>query len=298
MNAPAAERCPQCSGTATLLFFARDLNREVTRQKFPYYRCRACGVVFLSPVPDDLKRFYPPGYHEIPQSENELLAGEEHERFKLEAIGAHGAGRRLLEIGPSYGRFAALAKRAGFQVHGIELDRACCVFLEETLGVRVWHSGDVRATLATLPRFDVITLWHSIEHLPDPWSLLDELPDHIEAGGHLAIASPNPLSLQFRLFGRDWVHLDAPRHVNLIPHGVLEARLARRGMRRSYFSTADQGAADCNMLGWVTWSRRRLPGWAQRRPFSSIGWRVRERLMQFERRGTYGSAYTAVYRRD
>jgi 2-polyprenyl-3-methyl-5-hydroxy-6-metoxy-1,4-benzoquinol methylase len=298
MKGPATEKCQQCGGTAALLFLARDLNRAVTQQEFPYYRCRACGVVHLSPAPDDPERFYPPGYYKVPRSEAELLEGEEHERFKLEAIGAQGSGRRLLEIGPSYGRFAALAKRAGFQVHGIELDPGCCSFLEKTLGIRVWQSGDVRRTLATLPRFDVIALWHSIEHLPDPWALLDDLPEHIEAGGQLAIASPNPQSLQFRLFGRDWVHLDAPRHVNLIPHGVLDARLSRRGMRRGHFSTADQGAADCNMLGWVTWSRRRLPGWAQHRPFSSIGWRVRQRLMQFERRGIRGSAYTAVYRKD
>jgi hypothetical protein len=297
MKVPVIARCRQCAGEARLLFLARDLNRAVTPEQFPYYRCKGCGVVQLDPVPGDLARYYPQGYHDIPRSEGEVLEGAGHERYKLEAIGAQGGGRRLLEIGPSYGRFAALAKRAGFDVHGIEMDLACCRFLEQVLGMRAWHTSDVRRTLATLPRFDVIALWHSIEHLQDPWALLDLLPEHLENDGQLAIASPNPQSLQFRLFGRDWVHLDAPRHVNLIPHAVLEARLSARGLRRVHFSTADQGAADCNMLGWVTWSRRRLPAWAQDRPFSSVGWRVRERLMRFERRRIYGSAYTAVYRR-
>ncbi len=287
--------CRQCGEMATLLFEARDIHRKVTDESFAYYRCGNCRLVFVWPVPANLARYYPPNYHPIPRSLEELLQGKQHEDFKLQAIGQGGRGRRLLEIGPSYGRFAALAKRAGFDVRAIEMDPDCCRFLENVVGIPVHLSADVRGTLAGLERFDVIALWHSLEHLPDPWSVLDALPAHLERGGSVAITTPNPQSSQFRLFGSHWVHLDAPRHLTLIPHTVLESRLAKYGMRRAHFSSRDQGALDCNLLGWFASSMTFLPQWMQRKPFTSVAWRLSRVFAKLDERDPYGSAYTIVF---
>ena len=290
--------CPQCRAPVRRLFEASDVNQRMTADSFTYHRCPSCGLIFMQPVPEDLGRFYPSGYHEIPASVDQLLRGRQHETFKLDAIGAPGKGRRLLEIGPSYGRFAALAKEAGFRVEAVEMDPACCRFLEERVGIRAYGSDDVARTLSGLGRFDVIALWHSLEHLRDPWPLLDALPDHLEAGGLLAVATPNPQSLQFGVFGRRWVHLDAPRHVNLIPHTLLESRLSRRQMRRVHFSSRDQGARDCNVLGWFASPAGMFPAWMRRRPFTSIGLRVSRLLAKLDERDPYGSAYTIVFRKE
>lgn len=290
--------CSQCGAFAHRRFEARDRNQRMTADSFTYYQCSSCGLIFMHPVPDDLGRFYPAGYHEIPASVDALLQGKEHETFKLDAIGALGKGRRLLEIGPSFGRFAALAKAAGFRVEAIEMDPACCQFLEQRVGIRAHGTDDVANTLTGLGRFDVITLWHSLEHLRDPWVLLDALPDHLESGGLLAIATPNPQSLQFAVFGSRWVHLDAPRHVSLIPNSVLESRLSRRQMRRVHFSSRDQGARDCNVLGWFASPASMFPRWLRRRPFTSIGFRMSRFLAKLDERDPYGSAYTTVFRKD
>ena len=294
-NVRAITRCPQCGTLSGLAFLARDLNRGVTDEMFPYYRCGNCSVVFLQPVPPDLGRYYPAGYHEIPQSEAELLKARAHEQFKLDAIGAEGHGRRLLEIGPSYGRFAALAKRAGFDVQTIEMDRDCCAFIETIVGVPALHTADIAQALGNLGRFDVIAIWHALEHLRDPWALLDLIPEHLHAGGLLALASPNPRSLQFRLLGRNWVHVDAPRHVYLIPYELIQIRLARRGMRRVHLSTRDQGARDCNYVGWATWSRHVMPQWVKRQPFTGVASRLVTTIMSFEQLDALGAAYTAVF---
>lgn len=298
-NVRAVSRCPQCKTLSALLFQARDVNRAVTEETFAYYRCGQCGLVFLQPIPHDLRHYYPAGYHAKPESEDNLLERAEKEQFKLDAIGNVGHGRSLLEIGPSYGHFAALAKRVGFKVEAIEMDGECCTFLQNALGIQAFHTENVLATLKRLGRFDVIALWHAIEHLPDPWALLDAIPEHLRPGGLLAIASPNPRSLQFRLLGRGWVHLDAPRHVNLIPYQLLEARLAGRQMRRVHVSTSDQGALDCNLLGWVSSLQRVLPSWMQARPFMSGAWRIISNVMRFEQRGSsYGAAYTIVFQKN
>lgn len=291
---PAASRpCTHCGAPAALLFVARDMNRRVSDEGFPYYRCSRCALVFLAPLPADLGRYYPSNYHEFPATLDELLRGADTEAFKLEALGP-ARGRRLLEIGPSFGKFAARAKQAGFAVEVMEMDQECCRYLERVVGVRAHHGEDVAAAAAGLGTFDVIALWHSLEHLPNPWESLHALAEHIAPGGSLAIATPNPRSLQFRLFGARWVHLDAPRHVNLIPHGVLEERLARHGFRRTRFTSEDEGARECNLLGWIASTRTRLPRW-QRPRLVSAAWRLTVPLSRLLERDPYGAAYTIVF---
>ena len=289
--------CGQCGGGAARHLVARDQNRRVTDEVFTYYRCGSCGVVFVDPMPRDLGRFYPAGYHRIPASADELAPNEKHERFKLDAIGVTGGGRSLLEIGPSYGGFSRIAQRAGYRVTALEMDEACCRFLNEAIGIDARHTTDVAGDLKALGGFDVITLWHSIEHLPDPWSMLDALPAHLDDGGTLAIATPNPLALQFRVFGAHWVHLDAPRHVVFIPPAVLDARLARHGLRRTHFTTLDQGAQDCNLLSWQESPRLKFPEWMRGPLFRRIGRTLLARLQRREMQDPNGSAYTAVYRK-
>src|SRR6185503_4149085 len=108
-------RCSHCGGNASLAFVAKDLNRHLTEEAFPYYRCGSCGLVFMHPVPPELGRYYPSNYHDIPRSLEELLQRRRGESYKLEAL-ARVSGKRLLEIGPSFGAFAALARQAGFDV--------------------------------------------------------------------------------------------------------------------------------------------------------------------------------------
>jgi 2-polyprenyl-3-methyl-5-hydroxy-6-metoxy-1,4-benzoquinol methylase len=289
--------CGGCGASAKLAFVARDLNRAITPEAFPYYRCASCGLVFLHPVPRDLGRYYPSNYHEIPRTVEELLRGSRRrEGFKLDAI-APWRGRRLLEIGPSFGAFAALAKQAGFDVQAMEMDEECSRFISEVVGIPTQHTGDVLGALTARGRFDVIAMWHSLEHLANPWQVIDALPEHVEPGGALFFATPNPGSLQFRLFGRRWVHLDAPRHVNLIPHRLLEKRLAAKGMRRIHFTTSDRGARDCNLLGWIASVRTSVPRW-QRSRLASLAWRLSIPLSRLVERGEYGAAYTVGFVKD
>jgi len=97
--------------------------------------------------------------------------------------------------------------------------------------------------LASQP--DVIALWHALEHLHDPWRLLEAACAKLANGGALMVAMPNPHSLQLRLFGRFWTHIDTPRHLHLVPSGVLCDRLARLGPEAELVTTTDAGS-----IGW------------------------------------------------
>lgn len=294
---PRAQPCKICGVDAGLAFVARDTNRRIGTAVFPYYHCATCDWWFLHPPPTDLGAYYPAGYHPIPADATDLARRAEQDRYKIALILAHRTGGRLLEIGPSYGMFLHLARAAGFVCDGIEMDAGCCEFLRAQ-GLAVHQSNDVVGSLAQLEPSDVIAAWHVIEHLPDPWPALAAMVANLKPDGLLVLAQPNPGALQFRALGRFWTHLDAPRHLCLIPPRLLDDELRRLGCTPLQVTATDRGSLGWNRFGWVH-SLRNLSGWRPLRFLLHVAARLIElAVMPLERSGMRGSAYTVIYRKD
>jgi len=243
--------CPLCKIQSPDHFSVRDLNQDISDTLFHYYRCPSCGLIFLFPVPDDLASYYIPTYpaYQMPSSQElEKKAMQEH--YKLETVQKFATKGRLLEIGPSYGAFSYLAKKAGFDVEAIEMDASCCKYLTEVVGVGAINTNDVATSLKKLMPYDVITLWHVIEHLTDPWDILAAISSKILPGGVLVIAAPNPSALQFRIFGRYWAHVDAPRHLQLILMQVLVKHMKSLGMTLVMATTTDKASNIFSTFDW------------------------------------------------
>ena len=133
------------------------------------------------------------------------------------------------------------------------MDARCCEFLEKEIGVRVVQSVNPAATLHTLPRdatFDVIALWQVFEHLAEPWAFFATAVERLRPGGVLVIATPNPAALQFRIFGRYWVHLDAPRHLQLVPAATLARRGRELGLEQALLTSEDLAVSAHRLFGW------------------------------------------------
>ena len=93
----------------------------------------------------------------------------------------------------------------------LEIDPTCVDFLKNVVGVKAIQSSNPAETLASMDEeFDVIVLWHSLEHLPTPWLVIQRAAERLAPGGVLLIAIPNIESYEFSLLGRSWVHLDTP----------------------------------------------------------------------------------------
>src|SRR5262249_48524414 len=161
-----------CGSSMSPCLSTRDYNRRVADTQFRYSRCTHCGLISLTNVPDDLSSFYAGEYHVLPRNGAEIERGVQHERYKIELLGRYASRGRLLEIGPSWGAFCLLAKRAGFDVEAIEMELRCVNFLQTTIGVRAIHCGSEVDAIGCAAAPDVIAMWHVIEHLRDPWSLL------------------------------------------------------------------------------------------------------------------------------
>ena len=114
---------------------------------------------------------------------------------------------RLLDIGAGTGEFLSVAKNDGWQTIGVEpSDRAKSIakskgvsFVEET-GELENHS------------FDVISMWHVLEHVPDLDKQIKELKRLLKPNGTLIIAVPNFKSFDAKHYGKFWAAYDVPIH--------------------------------------------------------------------------------------
>jgi SAM-dependent methyltransferase len=239
-RAGTARVCPYCGGSSDWLLASHDINRRIDATSFDYYRCSTCGLVFLWDPPTDLGRYYAGGYQPLPKSLRRLRSMARRERYRLEPILPFQRAGALLEVGPWIGLFSCNAKDAGFDVTAIEMDERCVHFLSNVVGIKAIQSSDPAVTIAGMSRdFEVIALWHSIEHIPRPWEVLRRAAEHLSRDGILVVSAPNPESFQFRTLRERWLHLDAPRHVNLLPISLLERIGAESGLELAWSTTDD-----------------------------------------------------------
>jgi SAM-dependent methyltransferase len=177
----------------------------VTGEHFDLYRCSNCGLGQTFPKPVDIQRYYPDGYYGNRHgfTARRCLARRLH---WLRMISGPANNKTLLDIGCGDGSFLIRAKSAGYRVFGTESRPAQA----QAAGL------DVRKRIQDFrehAHFDLITLWHSLEHMTDPRETLAQSGRRLTETGVLMIAVPDSGGLQASLLGPHWVHFDVPRHL-------------------------------------------------------------------------------------
>ena len=180
----------------------------------------------------ELEDFYSQGLYKSTQNRfSRIVAAVSNvfQRTRLQRINGLKTGHKLLDVGCGKGRFLAYAARHGWDVYGLEPADNGRQIARQRLGDRVVASFD---ELPSDNPFDVITLWHVLEHISEPTSLLEEIRPLVGPGGVICIAVPNFASLQARIGRKSWGHLDVPRHrVHYTPQTI------RRTLERSGYTT-------------------------------------------------------------
>jgi SAM-dependent methyltransferase len=256
--------CPICS-TAETDFFAVGQDRlfHAVADSFHLRRCRACRCIFQDPIPaqDEIKRFYPREYWwaPAPRQSSAILRGLkylesayrefvalDHVRFLERCARRSGAGEKLLlDIGCGSGMFLHLARKRGFASHGMDVSEAAVQLARRHYGIQV-RQGAIGDEVWDAGQFDFITMFHVLEHLPDPRAALRYARRLLKPDGGLIVQVPNADSLQARLFGPSWYGLDVPRHlINFSPQAV-DLLLRESGFEiheRARFSLRDNPAS-------------------------------------------------------
>jgi len=296
-NGHAAIACPYCQSAGRHLLSATDRNRRTTDEVFEYFRCGGCGLIFMQSPPQDMSPYYRGGYDPIPASAADLRHIAQAEKYRTEPVLKYKSSGRCLEIGPWRGVICSNMKDAGFEVTAIEMDAACVSFLRDPLGIEAIESVDPAESMRQLrPGFDVIISWHSLEHLPHPWMVIEEASKLLAPGGILLLAMPNPDSYEFaRLKGR-WYHLDTPRHLHLFPVKTLVDVCRRNGLESIEITTADRFSQIQSRQAWYNLGRSLVPVPYLNRLAGATTGRLLSKLTHRQQMAEgRGSAYTAVF---
>jgi 2-polyprenyl-3-methyl-5-hydroxy-6-metoxy-1,4-benzoquinol methylase len=254
------KNCPYCRSPASLFVRSGDRNRHVSSEVFSYFRCTECGLIFIDPIPTDLEPYYAGGYQPVPKTIAELRLLASHEKYRLKPI-MNKMGGDLLEIGPWIGIFSINAKDAGFKVDAIEMSPVASSFLRETVGIDVTTTNNPAEALAAAKRYDVIAMWHSLEHFPSPWTVLEAAANRLKPGGTLLIAIPNIASLQAKTLRENWFHLDAPRHLFFWAPEDLARLINAFGLETIALDTRDRLSQILSIGAWehYIYSKVRIP---------------------------------------
>lgn len=173
------DRCPGCGSAALHEKHASDVAQ-----------CEACELLFRNPRPtqSEIARSYDTGGTFAVWQEEETARAAMWER-RLAMLCKYKNQGRLLDVGTGDGRFLRVCRDAGFSVEGTEVSSAGAAYAQRQ-GFEV-KMGQFTAIDLPGSSFDAITIWHVLEHVPDPAAVLRKAHSLLRADGVLIVAVPN-----------------------------------------------------------------------------------------------------------
>ncbi len=240
MTDVAPLKCPLCGGA--------ELAHELTSTNgYDVVRCGGCRLVFVdarkAPPPSELYPAFEQSDTAAQRSARQALSLFTLQRAKV--VEAAKPSGRLLDYGAGAGGFARFMAGRGFEAVGLEPYSLGTTLEEPRLRLVRAPLADVKASLGT---FDVITMWHVLEHVLNPVEVLAQLRSMLAPDGVLVVSVPNFASWQSEIFKGGWFHLDPPRHVLQFEPDTLAECLRRAG-----FAVADQAPflPEYGTSGWI-----------------------------------------------
>ncbi|MGA9178696.1 MAG: class I SAM-dependent methyltransferase [Desulfobacterales bacterium] len=183
------------------------------------HRCPTCGLGFLDPRPseseieglyrsDYFSERYDGGIDPDSSQYKKRLSGERHRTKFIKSIKRSG---HLLDIGCGYGYFLDASRREGYKVQGLDVSEWAAQYAVEKLGLSmtIGKIGDVHFPSQN---FDIITMWHSLEHIPNPHMALQRAKSWLKKDGILVIDVPNYEGTDARKIWHEWDGWSLPYH--------------------------------------------------------------------------------------
>jgi len=211
--------CALCGGNNTELVIKVYNTHDaysITNQSFNLVKCRNCGLLYINPRPtkEEISRFYPEKYYSVKITFLTKIINLINYFLKLAQIRRvikYKKQGRLLDLGCGVGEFLGEMKRRGFEVYGVDPSSQACKLAQGRL--KNIFNTELEECHFPDNYFDVVTLWHVLEHLPNPNITLKEIHRVLKKDGILILETPNIDSLLFKIFKKNWFHLDIPRHL-------------------------------------------------------------------------------------
>lgn len=164
---------------------------EVAEDSVRVLKCRDCSLVFVDPQPSrwSLPDYYDEQYYQSWLTEQRPKRVKMWER-RIQHLEKFKRTGRLLDVGCGEGLFLEVAKRRGWQTAGTEISGFAAEHAAKAAECEVFH-GELPDAPFTDGAFDLVTLWHVLEHVRDPLAYLTEARRILAGDGVLVVAVPN-----------------------------------------------------------------------------------------------------------
>jgi len=228
------QQCPLCNHTSfgPLLVCQDHLS---SHERFELKQCLSCSFVFTSPRPDSQSL---PSYYQSNQYISHtgkstgvlsffyLLARKFTLRWKIKLIKQFKKHISILDYGCGTGELLLACQRQGWQISGLEPSAPARQKAAQITGI------NIASNLQQLKgqQFDVITLWHVLEHVMDLREKISELKAFLRNDGLLFLAVPNCQSPDALFYHQYWAGYDVPRHLWHFTKTTMTALLKSEGL--------------------------------------------------------------------
>ncbi len=229
-------KCPWCdSDKAQINLWLKD--EFLTKEDFHICECLNCGLLYTMPRPDkdhigayyksedyyshkeNTKGFVPKLYERIKKSNLKY-------KYQLATKGLSVG--KMLEIGCGVGDFLHTAEEHGWECIGVEPSEEAKAIATKRTKASILSSEELESLADE--QFDLITMWHVLEHVDDLRWEMAQLQRLIKPHGRIVIAVPNYKSYDGQYYKEHWAAYDVPRHLNHFNRIVLTKMFKTKGL--------------------------------------------------------------------
>ncbi|PZG22505.1 class I SAM-dependent methyltransferase [Nonomuraea aridisoli] len=201
--------------------------------RYHVVRCPSCGFLYRNPNvrPERLGDLYASGYSNFLSGK---YAANRQRRYDLtmkafSPVFDEGKERRLLDFGSGVGLFLELAEQRGFDAYGVDLSPESVEQANQRLSrARTYFGAPEDVPEIAAGRFDLITLWSVLAHLPRPLEDFTKFRSLLAPGGVLLILTVNAQSLLLKAYGSKWSGF-TKNHLMFYSSKTVRTLLARTG---------------------------------------------------------------------
>jgi len=211
--------CPLCQSELETVFSTKDY--LVSGDSFDIEECSVCQLRLTNPFPEktEIDRYYESEEYISHSEESKgmfdsiynmvrsYMLGRKTSIVKRSAGSSEGS---VLDIGCGAGHFLNTMKTNGWDIKGVDASSKARELVKNKFGIDTISPDD---WMDSEGKYDVITCWHSLEHVHEPWEYLQKIKHQLKENGILLVALPNYDSTDGSKYGANWAAYDTPRHL-------------------------------------------------------------------------------------
>jgi 2-polyprenyl-3-methyl-5-hydroxy-6-metoxy-1,4-benzoquinol methylase len=214
------EACPICKSESFSLYI-KAVDHNVSGDYFSISQCNGCGYRFTNPRPKEktIGSYYKSEDYVSHSSTKKGLINKiyhvvraiQFKRKHKEIVSMQKTkGKDLLDVGCGTGDFIKYMRKNGWKADGVETDKQARGLAKKEGSLRIYSSIEDK----NLNKYDVITMWHVLEHIYDLDSFLSRIGSLLKKSGVLVVGVPNSNSYDAAYYGENWFAYDLPIHVS------------------------------------------------------------------------------------